>query len=208
MLQRVAKACEASRRDPSSVTLVAASKNQPVAALLEMFDLGQKEFGENRLQEALPKIAALPTDVTWHFIGRLQSNKARKAADAFDVIQTLESKAQLREIDKSCKVVDGLIEVNIADEFQKNGLSVDYVDEFLQEVLNSTHVHFRGLMTVGPALDDPEKMRMYFRRLRELGERLGSQWLSMGMSGDFDVAIQEGATHVRVGTALFGPRPQ
>jgi len=204
--ERIARACDAAGRDPAEVTLIAVSKNHPVEALREAYDLGQRHFGESRLQEALPKIAALPDDIVWHFIGRLQSNKARRAAENFQVIHTLESEAQLREIQEAERDIDGLVEINIAEEPQKTGLTPTLVDGFLKMLLQYPHVHFRGLMTVGPALEDAERMRPFFRELRDLNRQAGGQWLSMGMSGDFEVAIQEGATHVRIGTAIFGAR--
>lgn len=203
---RIERACADSARDPAGVRLVAVSKTQPLEAIARAYDLGIRDFGESRLQEALPKVDTLPGDIVWHFIGHLQSNKAKRAAKAFDVIHTIDSAAQLAEIQKAQRPVDGLIEVNIADEPQKNGISRGEVDEFARKVIHYDHVHLRGLMAIGPALDEPEMMRPFFRELRLLNERIGGDWLSMGMSGDFDVAIQEGSTHIRIGTALFGER--
>jgi PLP dependent protein len=203
---RIARAAETAGRDPSEITLVAVSKTVPADAIREAYDLGLRHFGESRLQEAMPKIEVLPADITWHFVGHLQSNKAKRAAAYFDVIHTLSSEGQLSEITKSGRTVQGLIEVNIAEEPQKAGISTNRLDDFKQTVLNYPHVHLRGLMTVGPAVEDPERMRRYFRKLRDLGKAAGLDWLSMGMSGDFDVAVQEGTTHIRVGTALFGTR--
>ena len=203
---RIERACEQSDRDPASVTLIAVTKTVSFERIHEAYDLGLRHFGESRLQEALPKIEALPKDIVWHFIGKLQSNKAKRAAEHFPVIHSLDSENQLREIEKAGKPVDGCIQVNIANEPQKTGISAESIDAFKGLVIQSHHVRFRGLMTIGPNLDDPEQMRPYFRRLRELGEQVGAEWLSMGMSGDFDVAVQEGATHIRVGSALFGER--
>jgi hypothetical protein len=203
---RIALACDSVGRDPETVTLVAVSKTQPLDALKAAYDLGLRHFGESKLQEALPKIAAMPSDVVWHFIGHLQSNKARKVAEDFDAVQTLANEGQLREIEKGGRTVDGLIEVNIAEEPQKSGVAPKSLDPFFRNLIQSPCIRFRGLMTIGPALDDPEAMRPYFRALRELNQKLGGEWLSMGMSGDFEVAIQEGASHIRVGTALFGAR--
>ena len=160
----------------------------------------------NRLQEAIPKIEALPGDITWHYIGKLQSNKAKKAAQYFPDIHTLETEGQLKEIEKQSNQASGLIELNLSSEAQKSGISGKMLDDFHTAVLECNHVRFRGLMTVGPNLEDPEGMRPYFKELRRLGEQVGAEWLSMGMSGDFEVAIQEGATHVRVGSAIFGSR--
>lgn len=204
--RRIEAAATSAGRDPSEITLIAVTKTVPIDRIQEAYDLGLRHFGESRLQEALPKIEALPDDITWHFIGKLQSNKAKKAAQHFPIIHTLENAAQVREIDKAGRPVDGLLELNIANESQKSGISTESVDDLLQCVIQSLHVRYRGLMTIGPNLSDPEQMRPYFKRLRELGERVGADWLSMGMSADFDVAIQEGATHIRVGSALFGER--
>lgn len=203
---RIARACEKSGRDPVAVTLIAVTKTISAAVISEAYDLGLRHFGESRLQEALPKIEGLPPDAVWHFIGRLQSNKAKKAAEHFQAIHSLDSKAQLGEIEKAGRAIDGFIQVNIANEPQKTGISAESIDAFLPLVIQSDHVRFRGLMTIGPNLDDPEQMRPFFRKLRELGEQVGAKSLSMGMSGDFDVAVQEGATHIRVGSALFGER--
>lgn len=203
---RIERTCELSNRNPQNVTLIAVSKLQPLDAILDLYDQGQRHFGESRLQEAIPKIEQAPTDIVWHFIGNLQSNKAKKIAEHFSVIHTLSKNDQLREIAKSGHTIEGLIEVNIANEAQKGGILPVGLDVFLDTVLQCEAVQFRGLMTIGPALDDEQAMRPYFRELREANDRVGGKWLSMGMSNDFEVAIQEGATHVRVGTALFGAR--
>jgi pyridoxal phosphate enzyme (YggS family) len=203
---RIRRSAVLACRDPDAVTLVAISKTHPVDAIRALYDLGQRHFGESRLQEALPKIEALPNDIVWHFVGHLQSNKAKKAAQYFDVIHTIESEGQLREIQKAGRQVEALIEVNIANEPQKGGVSASKLDVLSTSVVQYGNVHLRGLMTIGPALEEAEKMRPFFKSLRLLNERIGGDWLSMGMSGDFEVAIQEGSTHVRVGTALFGER--
>ena len=199
-------ACASVERSPSDVTLIAVSKNFPLDTIMEAYDAGHRHFGESRLQEAESKILAMPPDVTWHFIGHLQSNKAKKVATLFDVIHALDSESQLKEIAKAGWNVDGFIEVNIAKEPQKAGISAESLDEFKTLVLHYPQVRLSGLMTIGPEHDDPEAARIYFRRLRELGQRLGVFKLSMGMSLDFAVAIQEGATHVRIGSAIFGSR--
>lgn len=204
--ERIARAAESVGRDPASVTLVAVSKTFPAEAVRAAYDLGHRHFGESRLQESQPKVEALPGDIVWHFIGKLQSNKAKRAAQLFNVIHTLESEAQLREVEKAGRSVDGLVEVNVANEAQKSGISPEALDLFLAKLLEFPHVHFRGLMTIGPVTDNASEMRTVFRTLREANARVGGHWLSMGMSGDFEVAIQEGASHVRIGTALFGAR--
>ena len=188
------------------VTLIAVSKTHPADSIRAMYDLGHRVFGESRLQEAIPKIEALPGDIEWHFIGKLQSNKAKKATEYFRAIHTIESESQLKELAKG-RPIDGLVEVNIGEEPQKSGIAPEMLDDFLKIVLQYDQVKFRGLMAIGPAHPNAEAMRPYFQRMFRLNERVQGEWLSIGMSQDFDVAIQEGATHVRVGTALFGERP-
>lgn len=204
--ERIDRAAESVGRDPALVNLIAVSKTFPADAVRAMYDLGQRHFGESRLQEAQPKIESLPGDIVWHFIGGLQSNKAKRVVQLFDVVHTFCGESQLREAAKAGRPVDALIEVNVADEPQKAGVSPQSLDAFHAQLLDFPSVRFRGLMTIGPATENAEGMRPYYRMLREANARLGGQWLSMGMSGDFDVAIQEGASHIRIGTALFGAR--
>ncbi len=204
---RIARACEIAGRDPATVTLIAVSKTYPLDDLKALYDLGQRHFGESRLQEALPKVDAMPNDVVWHFIGRLQSNKAKRAASAFDAVHTLESEGQLKEIEKAGREIDGLIEINLAEEPQKGGLTLETAAGFAENVVQCPCVRFRGLMAIGPVGLPSEDLRPLDRRLAEENARLGGDWLSLGMSGDLEAAIAEGATHVRVGTALFGARP-
>lgn len=203
---RIERACETVGRDPALVTLIAVSKTRPADSIRAMYDLGHRVFGESRLQEAIPKIEALTGDIEWHFIGKLQSNKAKKATEYFRAIHTIESESQLKELAKG-RPIDGLVEVNIGEEPQKSGIAPEMLDDFLKIVLQYDQVKFRGLMAIGPAHPNAEAMRPYFQRMFRLNERVQGEWLSIGMSQDFDVAIQEGATHVRVGTALFGERP-
>ena len=205
IVTRVRRESQAAWGDSDRVCLIAVSKNQPIEAIQALYDLGHRVFGESRLQEAEPKIDALPMDIEWHFIGKLQSNKARRVGELFDVIHTLETDSQLSQIEKGDAAISGLIEINIAEEAQKTGIFALGLDDYYQKLIQCKRILFRGLMTIGPALEDPELMRPYFAKLRELNEGMG-EWLSMGMSHDFEVAIQEGATHVRVGTALFGAR--
>lgn len=202
----IARNCELVSRDPSSVTLIAVSKTQPAANVRKLYDLGHRHFGESRLQELIPKAEALPHDIVWHFIGKLQSNKLRKAAEICQVLHTVESESQVKEICKLSKQIEVLIEVNIAGEEQKSGILIKNLDVLHRSVIQSDLAIFRGLMTIGPIVREAEDSRPYFRKLRELNEQVHGQWLSMGMSKDFNVAIQEGATHIRVGTSLFGER--
>lgn len=208
-LEQLNRQIEEASRDAGregDVTLIAVSKNFPVEAIQEAYDAGQRHFGESRLQEALPKIEQLPVDIVWHFVGKLQSNKAKKIAERFDVIHTLENERQVAEIAKTGRKIQGFIEVNIAEEAQKSGIFPRQLDEVTQFVLDCPYIQLCGLMTVGPAQPNAEAMRPYFAEMRRLAKGRNLSQLSMGMSNDFDVAIQEGATHVRIGSALFGAR--
>jgi pyridoxal phosphate enzyme (YggS family) len=206
ILTRVADASKSVGRDPNSVTLIAVSKTYPVDAIRELYDLGHRDFGESRLQELIPKWEELPKDIRWHFIGKLQSNKTKRAAEFCGAIHTIETISQLKELHKSAKPVTVFIEVNVAEEEQKSGILQNSLDTFAQDVIRCEQAILSGLMTIGPVVEDPEESRPYFRKLRQLGEAIGTKNLSMGMSLDFEVAIQEGATHIRVGTLLFGAR--
>ena len=191
-------------RDPAEITLIAVSKTRTVEEIQALYDLGIRDFGESRLDEALSKIATLPPDVRWHFIGALQSNKARRTAESFDLIHSVASESALREIAKVGG--DALIELDLAQESQKSGIGENALDAMMNVALHYGNVRLRGLMTIGPADVPIETTRGIFRRLHDLSERHGLPLLSMGMSADYAVAAQEGATHVRVGTLLFGPR--
>jgi PLP dependent protein len=203
---RIARACDLVGRDASSVTLIAVSKTYPASAIQELYDLGHRDFGESRLQELILKWEELPKDIRWHFIGKLQSNKTKKAAEICHAIHTMETSSQLKELNKSEKSVEVFIEVNIAEEEQKSGILQNSLDSFARDVIRCEQANLSGLMTIGPVVKDPEQSRSYFEKLRQLGESIGTKNLSMGMSLDFEVGIQEGATHIRVGTLLFGAR--
>ncbi len=202
----IQKACEVAGRDRSSVTLVAVSKTVDVEQVRAAYDLGIRHFGESRLQEALPKIEALPADITWHYIGRIQTNKARRVAESFSVIHAIDEQKQLEFLSKAGRTVDGLISVNLDRETQKSGVFTESLDELVESVIQCKAVRFRGLMTIGRVTTDIEESRTLFRTLAEHGARLEAEWLSMGMTADFAVAIQEGSTHIRVGSAIFGDR--
>jgi pyridoxal phosphate enzyme (YggS family) len=214
--ERMTVACERSGRPLDSVMLVAVSKSQPPEAVHTAADAGQLVFGENRVQEAKAKIPQCPGRLRWHMIGHLQSNKARDAVQLFDMIESIDSLPLAHEVskwaDKTAKTMRVLLEVNVAGESSKFGYKPEtLVDDILQiNALPKIEIH--GLMTIGPWTADAQRTRPVFRRLRELKQRceekLGAPLpqLSMGMSGDFEVAIEEGATIVRIGTALFGPR--
>ena len=215
---RIDQACERSGRQPDSVRLMAVSKNQPPERVAEAASAGLTLFGENRIQEAKVKIPLSPGQLEWHFIGHLQSNNSRDAVSLFQVVQGVDSLALAEELQKQAikqaRSLPILLEVNVAGESSKFGWNPDrLLAELLQlNALNRLEVH--GLMTIAPYAVDPEQVRPIFRRLRELRDRctdlLGAPLpvLSMGMSGDLEVAIEEGATLVRVGTALFGERPR
>jgi len=203
----MSESCIRSGRKVEDITLIAVSKTFSVDHILAAYEAGQRNFGESRLQEAIPKIEALPKDIIWHFIGKLQSNKIKKAAENFNIFHSVDNPRQLVEFLKVQGPKDILIEVNIAEEVQKSGIFLYPLDEFIQSIVLCNTVRLRGLMTIGPNLQNAEAMRPYFRKMRELGDKIGDDcWLSMGMSGDYSVAIEEGATHIRVGSVIFGSR--
>ena len=214
--QRMNAACLRSGRDLSSVILLAVTKGQPPHAVRAAVELGLSLFGENRVQEAKLKISQCPTALRWHLIGHLQSNKCRDAIHFFQMIQSVDSLALAEEInkyaEKSAKTMPVLLEVNVAGEATKFGFKPDEVLAQLDRINSLRKIEIHGLMTMAPYTPEPEKVRPLFRRLRELKEAseqsLGAPLthLSMGMSGDFEIAIEEGSTMVRVGSALFGPR--
>ena len=215
--QRIRAACDRCDREPNSVTLLAVTKGQPPEIVRAAADLGLMLFGENKVQEAKAKIPLCPGRLRWHFIGHLQSNKCRDAVELFEMIQSVDSLSLAQEINQraesAAKTMPVLLEVNVAGEASKSGWQPDRLLAELKEINAQPRIEIHGLMTVPPWSAEPEKVRPHFRRLRELKleceQILGAPLphLSMGMSGDFDVAIEEGATMVRIGTALFGPRP-
>jgi pyridoxal phosphate enzyme (YggS family) len=216
--ERIAQAARRAGRDPQSVRLVAVSKTKPAAAISDAFACGQRIFGENYVQELVGKQAELAQDITWHFIGNLQSNKVRQIAGRVDLIHSVDRLSLAAEIDRQWgalgKVCDVLIQVNISREETKGGASSEELLDLVREVALLPHLRVKGLMTMPPFFDDPEAARPYFRKLRELAREIEAagiagvemRELSMGMSGDFEAAIEEGATLVRVGSALFGER--
>ncbi len=219
LLAAIAAAARRAGRAPASVRLVGAAKSVPVERLRPVVAAGLAIVGENYLQEAKAKIAALDLPVSWHFIGHLQSNKAAAAVQLFDLIHSVDRLSLAQALDRAAarlaKVQDVLLEVNIAGEASKSGVAPAALEDLLRACAALPHLRVRGLMTMPPWSPDPEHVRPYFRQLREARERLQALnlpgvellELSMGMSDDFAVAIEEGATLVRIGTALFGPRP-
>ncbi len=214
--QRIDAACQRAGRVPESVTLMAVSKGQPPEIVRDAADLGLGLFGENRVQEGKAKIGLCPTRLQWHLIGHLQSNSLREAVNFFNLIHSVENLALAEEVnkwaDKSAKTMPILLEVNIAGESSKFGYPPEQLLAELSQVNALNKIEIHGLMTVAPWAADPEKVRPIFRKLRGLKQQceqiLGAPLphLSMGMTGDFEVAIEEGATLVRIGTALFGER--
>lgn len=208
---RVARAAERSGRRASDVLLIGVSKTVDSARIRQAIDAGVPALGENRVQEAKEKIAELGRPVPWHLIGHLQTNKVRDALELFDVIHSLDRLDLAREIDKRAhgrgRTVNVLVEVNIAAEPSKGGVAPDGLGALLESVAKMPSLLVRGLMAIPPEAKDPDDSRVWFRALRKLAEHHGFSELSMGMSGDFEVAIEEGATMVRVGTAIFGARP-
>lgn len=188
---------------------MAVSKVFPAEALIEAYEAGLREFGENYVQEFEGKHPLVKhlAGARFHLIGHLQSNKSRKAAEIFDVVQTVDSAKLARRLNESGKALDVMIEVKLSEEEAKHGCAPEAVAEVVEAIRGCDRLTLRGLMTMPPWDDNAEAARPYFRRLRELAVRLGvPTGLSMGMSHDFETAIQEGATHIRVGTALFGKR--
>ncbi|MFI5341951.1 MAG: YggS family pyridoxal phosphate-dependent enzyme [Candidatus Methylomirabilales bacterium] len=213
--ERIRAVAERAGRDATSVTLVAVSKMIPVEVIREALTAGVTILGENRVQEARDKIAALPGQATWHLVGHLQTNKAKIAVELFEMIHSLDSLKLAEALDRSGeqagRTVRCLMEVNLGGEESKSGTTEEGVRPLLEAAERLTHLRVDGLMTIPPFLPDPEQVRPFFRRLRNLREKLTGEGfrlaeLSMGMTHDFEVAIEEGATMVRIGTAIFGPR--
>ena len=207
--ERIARAAERAGRDPESITLVAVSTVKPAADIVAAYEAGQREFGESYVQEFQTKRAELPelSGARFHLIGHLQSNKSRIAVELFDVIQTVDSQKLARRLnDQTEKPLDIFFEVKLSEEEAKHGMDPGEIGAVKDYVANCQNLRLRGLMTMPPWSDDPEAPRPYFRRLRELAQEHGLPELSMGMSHDFETAIEEGSTIVRVGTAIFGKR--
>lgn len=207
----IAAACRRSGRSRGEVTLVAVTKGVPPEAIVEAAGAGLRHFGENRVQEAAGKraaLSALPPDVVWHLVGHLQTNKVKTAIGLFDIIHSVDSVHLAETISKRAQSpVPVFLEVNVTQEPTKYGFSLDELPRAHAVVTRIPGVDVEGLMTVAPQADNPEEARPVFRTLREAARSLGLRQLSMGMSDDFEVAVEEGATHVRIGRAIFGERP-
>lgn len=221
--ERIAEAAHTAQREPSEVTLVAVSKTKPLEMIQIAYNLGIRHFGENRVQEALSKIEVFhPADLVWHMIGHLQTNKARKVVSAFDIVQSVDSLHLARTLDRLLaeEATDQepgrlpiLLEVNVASEASKAGVTLTDIPDLARQVATLPHLEIRGLMTVAPQVEDLEEVRPVFRALREARDHLRDEILgptctelSMGMTNDYVIAIEEGATIVRIGRAIFGAR--
>jgi pyridoxal phosphate enzyme (YggS family) len=206
--EAVARACARAGRSPDHVLIIAVSKTVDAERVRMAVAAGVAALGENRVQEARDKIEALGRPVPWHLIGSLQTNKAKDAARLFNWIHSVDRLELARELSRRAgdRVLDVLLQVNLGDEPQKGGVAPAEVKRLSEAVIGLPGLRLRGLMAIPPVASSPEQTRPHFRRLRELRDELGLEHLSMGMSADFEVAIEEGATMVRVGTAIFGPR--
>ncbi len=215
VMERIEKAAKTVGRNPEEINLVAVSKTVESARIKEAIEAGVSILGENYVQEAQKKIDEIGRTVSWHFVGHLQSNKAKYAIRLFDMIHSLDSISLAEElnrrVEKEGRTMNAMIEVNLSGEATKFGAEEARVFDIAQRVLNLSHLSLVGLMTMPPYFDSPEMSRPYFIQLRELKEKMIKEGiplreLSMGMSNDFEIAIEEGATFVRVGTAIFGER--
>lgn len=211
-------ACRKAGRSRDEVTLIAVSKTKPVEMLSTIYNQGIRDFGENKVQEMCDKMEQLPSDIRWHMIGHLQTNKVKYIVGHTTLIHSVDSLHLAKEIEKQAEkkdvTVDILVEVNIAEEESKFGIHKEETYELVRQIAALPHVHICGLMTIAPYVENPEDNRMYFRGIRQLSVDIAEQnidnvnmdVLSMGMTGDYMVAIEEGATMVRVGTGIFGER--
>ncbi len=214
----IAQECEKVGRSPSDVTLIAVSKTKPVELLKEAYAYGCRDFGENKVQELLDKYEALPSDIRWHMIGHLQRNKVKYIVDKVYMIHSVDSLRLAEEISKEASkknvCVNILIEVNVANEETKYGVSCEEVRQLVCDIAKLPNIRIKGLMTIAPFVDDAEENRLHFQKLKKIAvdimqkniDNIDMEILSMGMTGDYPVAVSEGATYVRVGTGIFGIR--
>ena len=215
---RIQAACDRAGRSRKEVTLIAVSKTKPVEMLQTIYDAGSRDFGENKVQEMCDKIEQLSTDIRWHMIGHLQTNKVKYIVGRVSLIHSVDSLHLAQEIEKQAAKLDVivpiLIEVNIAEEESKFGIHKEETISLVREVAALPHIRIQGLMTIAPYVENPEDNRAYFRGIKQLSvdiareniDNVSMDCLSMGMTGDYEVAIEEGATMVRVGTGIFGER--
>ncbi|MCR5083098.1 MAG: YggS family pyridoxal phosphate-dependent enzyme [Parasporobacterium sp.] len=215
---KIVNACKKAGRDRSEVRLIAVSKTKPVEVLQEVYDENIRYFGENKVQELSDKIPKLPSDIKWHFIGHLQRNKVKYIIGKVDLIHSVDSLRLAKQIDDDSKknnlISNILIQVNVSNESTKFGTSNEEVFDLIKAVSELENIRVKGLMTIAPATNNPEECRVYFKKLKELSTEIEKlnlknvemKELSMGMTGDYEIAIEEGATLVRVGTGIFGER--
>jgi pyridoxal phosphate enzyme (YggS family) len=208
--KRIEGACERSGRLPDEITLVAVTKTVDAATIASAYEHGIKHFGENRVQEAEKKIeelAAIRQSVTWHMIGHVQTNKVKPVTRLFNIVQSVDSMKLATGLDMQAQeTLPVLVQVNVSGEDTKSGFSIDQVNMAINEMNHLPHLDIKGLMTIAPWTDNEEEVRSVFRTLRELRDNLGLEHLSMGMTDDYEIAIEEGATIVRIGRAIFGKR--
>ena len=216
--ENIERAAGKAKRDVCDVTLIAVSKTKPVEMIREAYDTGIRDFGENKVQEIMDKYDKLPGDIRWHMIGHLQTNKVKYIADKVCMIHSVDSLKLAAEISKQALKVSReipiLIEVNVGDEISKFGVTFDEAEDLIRQIAPLSGIKINGLMAVAPYTEDPEQNRGYFARLRQLSvditskniDNVSMSVLSMGMTGDYGVAIEEGSTCVRVGTGIFGER--
>lgn len=216
--QNIQEACEKVKRNRDEVTLIAVSKTKPIEVLQEAYDLGVRVFGENKVQELVDKYEALPKDIEWHLIGHLQTNKVKYIIDKVAMIHSVDSLKLAETIEKEAAkkdcIANILVEVNVAEEDSKFGLKVDEVLPFIEKISTFPHIRVKGLMTIAPFVENAEENRDIFTNLHKLSvdieakniDNTSMSVLSMGMTNDYEVAVEEGATMVRVGTGIFGAR--
>ncbi|WP_318036557.1 YggS family pyridoxal phosphate-dependent enzyme [Candidatus Contubernalis alkalaceticus] len=214
IVDKIKEAQVKSGRQEDTITLIAVTKGVAPEKIKEAVSIGINNFGENRVQEVIPKIEILPDKLTWHFIGHLQSNKVKEVLPRFSLIHSLDRLSLAKEIqirsEKSSRITEALVQVNVAEEKSKFGLSVNEVEGFIEMVVEKfPNIKITGLMTIAPYVEDPQEVRTIFRELKNLSCKIKVpgvelKELSMGMSSDYEVAVEEGATMVRIGTALFG----
>lgn len=216
--ESIVEACKRAGRDPKEVTLISVSKTKPVECLQEAYEAGARYFGENKVQELCDKYEQMPEDIHWQMIGHLQRNKVKYVVGKAELIHSVDSIRLAEEINRIAEkkdvIANVLLEVNVAKEDTKFGLMPEEVMDFVKEIVRFKHINVRGLMTIAPFVDDPEENRKHFANLRKLSvdiakkniDNVSMSVLSMGMSNDYEVAIEEGATMVRVGTKIFGER--
>ena len=216
--KRINDACKRSGRDPKEVTLIAVSKTKPVSSIEEALKSHVRDYGENKVQEICDKYEVLPKDINWHLIGHLQRNKVKYIVDKVSLIHSVDYIRLAEQIEteyaKKNTVANILIQVNMANEETKFGISADEAEEIIRKIATFPHVKILGLMTIAPYVENPEDNRLYFQQMKQLSvdikgkniDNVSMNVLSMGMTGDYEVAVEEGATLVRVGTGIFGER--